>query len=236
MRPKGVMRRVRARHVVLGASAMALPGSAVALAAGLPQHAAAKSGGASPLSTSAPQGLASASHFDVPVRSFAALGNQPAHVRGRLLPALSGRVVSLVGRSGHGWRSLATGHTGRRGGFDLRFNPGGAPHQQLRVRFAGDRLGSGASAYAGSITAFQQSVASWYDDAGGTACGFHAHYGVANRTLPCGTKVSFRYGGKAVTGVVDDRGPFVSGRDWDLNQNTASALGVGGVDTVWSSQ
>ena len=36
-------------------------------------------------------------------------------------------------------------------------------------------------------------MASWYyDDAGATACGFHAHYGVANRTLPCGTKVRLR--------------------------------------------
>ena len=59
--------------------------------------------------------------------------------------------------------------------------------------------------------------------------------GVANRTLPCGTHVTFVYGGHQVTAVVDDRGPFVDGRDWDLNQNTAAALGFGGVDTVWSS-
>jgi rare lipoprotein A (peptidoglycan hydrolase) len=35
---------------------------------------------------------------------------------------------------------------------------------------------------------------------------------------------------------VDDRGPFVGGRDWDLNQNTAAALGFGGVGAVWTSQ
>jgi len=28
-------------------------------------------------------------------------------------------------------------------------------------------------------------------------------------------------------------GPYVEGRDWDLNQNTAAALGFGGVGTVW---
>jgi rare lipoprotein A (peptidoglycan hydrolase) len=38
-----------------------------------------------------------------------------------------------------------------------------------------------------------------------------------------------------VTAVVDDRGPYVSGRDWDLNQNTAGALAFDGVGTVWSS-
>jgi rare lipoprotein A (peptidoglycan hydrolase) len=59
--------------------------------------------------------------------------------------------------------------------------------------------------------------------------------GVANKTLPCGTHVTFSYNGRTVTAVVDDRGPFVDGRDWDLNQNTAAALGFGGVDTVWSS-
>ena len=69
-----------------------------------------------------------------------------------------------------------------------------------------------------------------------TACGFHAGYGVANSTLPCGTKVTFRYGGRTVTAVVDDRGPFVGGREWDLNQNTAGALGFGGVATVWSTR
>ncbi|HYB28439.1 MAG TPA: hypothetical protein VEF89_17625 [Solirubrobacteraceae bacterium] len=30
--------------------------------------------------------------------------------------------------------------------------------------------------------------------------------------------------------------PYVGGRDWDLNQNTAAALGFGGVGTVWSSE
>jgi rare lipoprotein A (peptidoglycan hydrolase) len=38
-----------------------------------------------------------------------------------------------------------------------------------------------------------------------------------------------------VNAVVDDRGPFVGGRDWDLNQNTAAALGFQGVGTVWST-
>jgi rare lipoprotein A (peptidoglycan hydrolase) len=78
-------------------------------------------------------------------------------------------------------------------------------------------------------------VASWYDDAGNTACGFHATDGVASKSLPCGTKVTFAYHGRTVTAVVDDRGPFVSGRSFDLNQNTAAALGFNGVDTVWSS-
>lgn len=76
------------------------------------------------------------------------------------------------------------------------------------------------------------SVASWYQDAGGTACGFHAALGVAHKTLPCGTVVDFIYHGRRATGVVQDRGPFISGREWDLNQGLAGALGFDGVDTV----
>ena len=58
---------------------------------------------------------------------------------------------------------------------------------------------------------------------------------VANRTLPCGTRVALHYGGRTVTAVVDDRGPYVGGRNWDLNQATAAALGFGGAGSVWVS-
>jgi rare lipoprotein A (peptidoglycan hydrolase) len=83
---------------------------------------------------------------------------------------------------------------------------------------------------------FSPDLASWYYDAGTTACGYHAGLGVANRTLPCGTRVAFHFGGRTVTAVVDDRGPYVGGRNWDLNQNTAAALGFAGTGTVWVSQ
>ena len=99
----------------------------------------------------------------------------------------------------------------------------GRPGQaRLRVRFGGDRLNARVDRDAGQMTVYRQAGASWYNDGGNTACGFHAQYGVANRSLPCGTKVVFRYGGRAVTATVDDRGPYVGGRDWDLNQNTAA--------------
>jgi len=75
-------------------------------------------------------------------------------------------------------------------------------------------------------------VASWYQDAGQTASGWHAWYGVANRYLRFGTRVLFRYRGRTVIAVVDDRGPYVYGRTWDLNQNTAGALGMWSVATV----
>jgi rare lipoprotein A (peptidoglycan hydrolase) len=164
------------------------------------------------------------------------LSGQSFDIRGRLLPGEPGRVVKLqAGGTGHGWTTLTTTRTSRAGRFDLRSTAAGTGQQQLRVKFDGDRLNGRASARAGQLTVYRSSVASWYSDGGSTACGFHAGYGVANKTLPCGTKVTFSYQGRTVTAVVDDRGPFVGGREWDLNQNVANALGFNGVDTVWSS-
>jgi hypothetical protein len=154
-------------------------------------------------------------------------------ITGTLLPRQPGRVIRLDVATGHGWRTVRTARTAANGHFTLAPPPAGAG--VVRVSFAGDRLSSGQATAAHQLVQFHQSVASWYDDSGATACGFHAGLGVANKTLPCGTKVTFRYGGRTVTATVDDRGPFVAGRDWDLNQNTAAALGMDGVVTLDSS-
>jgi hypothetical protein len=63
-----------------------------------------------------------------------------------------------------------------------------------------------------------------------TACGLaytRTIVGVAHRTLPCGTKVTFRNpaNGRTVTAAVIDRGPYVSGRQWDLSAGLCAALG-----------
>lgn len=79
---------------------------------------------------------------------------------------------------------------------------------------------------------YHRAVASWYNDAGSTASGWHARYGVANKYLKFGTRIKFLYRHRKVTAIVDDRGPYVAGRTWDLNQNTAHALGFDGVQTV----
>lgn len=62
-----------------------------------------------------------------------------------------------------------------------------------------------------------------------TACGLamtESLIGVAHRTLPCGTKVTFRNpeNGLIVTAPVVDRGPYVSGRQWDLTGGLCRAL------------
>jgi hypothetical protein len=62
-----------------------------------------------------------------------------------------------------------------------------------------------------------------------TACGYAmttSLVGVAHRTLPCGTKVTFRNpaNGRTVTTIVVDRGPYVDGRTWDLTGGLCRAL------------
>ncbi len=163
------------------------------------------------------------------------LGGTALVFRGRLLPGLRGRLVHLQQRLGHTWHTLASGHATAQGAFKIGYVPRALGPQQLRVRFSGDRLNSRVSGRAGRVTVFQQSLASWYYDRGATACGFNALYGVANRTLPCGTKVQFRLGSRTIMAVVDDRGPYIGGRVWDLGQNTAAALGFVGVETIWST-
>jgi hypothetical protein len=48
--------------------------------------------------------------------------------------------------------------------------------------------------------------------------------GVAHRTLPCGTRVTFRYNGVTVTTRVIDRGPYVNGRNWDMTRGLCARL------------
>jgi hypothetical protein len=56
---------------------------------------------------------------------------------------------------------------------------------------------------------------------------------VAHKTLRCGTRVRVCYRGRCVRAVVRDRGPYVPGREWDLDVRVQRALvfpyGVAGV-------
>jgi hypothetical protein len=48
--------------------------------------------------------------------------------------------------------------------------------------------------------------------------------GVAHKTLPCGTRVAFRYNGRTVIARVIDRGPYVAGRQWDMTHGLCVLL------------
>jgi rare lipoprotein A (peptidoglycan hydrolase) len=83
---------------------------------------------------------------------------------------------------------------------------------------------------------YNVSIASVYTDYGlPIACGGVLHVpqlGVANKTLPCGTMVTFRYGGRAIRIPVIDRGPYIAGREWDLTGAAAQALRFPGLGPI----
>jgi len=56
----------------------------------------------------------------------------------------------------------------------------------------------------------------------------------AHQTLPMGTELIVSYGGKSVPVTVNDRGPYLGNREFDLSQGTAQELGLirPGVDYV----
>ena len=86
---------------------------------------------------------------------------------------------------------------------------------------------------------FNTSTASVYDAVGlggvlgCTGPGYSGGYMlVAHKTLPCGTRVEVCYRG-CVTAIVNDRGPYVGGREFDLDVRVQRAIGfpygVGGI-------
>jgi rare lipoprotein A len=167
------------------------------------------------------------------------LDGNAATVAGALRPALAGGTVELQRLSRHGWRSLAHTVTGARGRFVLRYAPRHLLSERVRVLFAGDSRDLSAHRMVGRLSSYRLADASWYGGGGSLACGGQltaATLGVANKTLPCGTLVTLRYGGREVRVPVVDRGPYVAGREFDLTEATKRALGFEGVGEVWSTR
>jgi rare lipoprotein A (peptidoglycan hydrolase) len=79
-----------------------------------------------------------------------------------------------------------------------------------------------------------EAQASWYgpaDSGGDLACTGQpltsSVMELANKTLPCGTRVRvcLRRAGPCRTVRVEDRGPYVAGREYDLSEGLARAIG-----------
>lgn len=80
-------------------------------------------------------------------------------------------------------------------------------------------------------------LASWYpDDYGPTASGIRYHYGFASLIFGSqwGKRIRFCHNG-CVVGRLDDHGPYIAGRTFDLNPALKAAIGCGDLCWVWYS-
>src|SRR3954454_18196027 len=162
------------------------------------------------------------------------LAGRAAVVEGALRPARNGAVVALQVRRGATWRTLEHARTDAGGRYRLRYGARRTGSWAVRVRLAGPGADTSVQRTVGRLNVYRHAYASWYGPGlygGHLACGgtlTPGTLGVANKTLPCGTKVNLRYHGRSVRVPVVDRGPYVGGREYDLTAATKQKLGFRG--------
>ena len=92
-----------------------------------------------------------------------------------------------------------------------------------------------------AVRTMRKDGATWYGPGfwgNETACGVvlkRKTVGVAHKSLPCGTRVTIKYGGRFLNARVIDRGPYVKGYKWDLTQAAARSLRFESSDDVRSA-
>jgi rare lipoprotein A (peptidoglycan hydrolase) len=146
-------------------------------------------------------------------------------VKGRIAP---GTAILQIQR-GNRWVTLDRDRTDAAGRYVLRKRVRGPLSARARVRTS-----DGETRTVGRLNVYRRAHASWYGPGlfgnklgcGGTLK--TGSLGVAHKSLPCGTKVTFRHRGRVVRVRVIDRGPYVGGREYDLTAATARRLGFNG--------
>jgi peptidoglycan lytic transglycosylase len=170
------------------------------------------------------------------------LAGRTVPVHGVLTPAQAGRTVLVQVSRGHGWKTVARARTGARGRFQTKWRPGAARHYGVRAVLGGVNGAGTVRTIGGGVTVYRAAAASWYGPGlmgGHLACGgtlTASVVGVANKTMPCGSRVRLRYGGRTVVARVVDRGPYSGNREFDLTPATKQKLGFGSTGTVWASR
>ena len=111
-------------------------------------------------------------------------------------------------------------------------------NENLKAQLQAAKKRAAVTPSRGTSSGWSSAKASWYGPGlfgNKTASGAVLTQGmmnVAHKSMVFGTKIQFEYKGKTATAVVNDRGPFIAGRVFDLGPGTAAALGFGGVGTV----
>jgi rare lipoprotein A len=147
-------------------------------------------------------------------------------VKGRL--DAPGSVKLQIQRRGR-WVTLDRDRTDARNRFVLRGRVRTATSARARLRTS-----TGATRRLGRLNVYRHALASWYGPGlfgNKLGCGGRltpGSLGVANKSLPCGTKVTFRHNGRVLRVPVIDRGPYVGAREYDLTAATARKLGFSG--------
>ncbi len=146
-------------------------------------------------------------------------------VKGRVSEPETRRTAALqIQRRGH-WVTIDRDRTNAAGRFVLRDRVRGPLSTRARVR-----MSTGEKRALGRMNVYRSALASWYGPGfigNRTGCGGRlraGQLGVANKTLPCGTKVTFRHRGRVVRVRVIDRGPYAGAREYDLTAATAQKL------------
>lgn len=158
-------------------------------------------------------------------------------VRGGAAGFAASTPVALQRLSSSGrWVTVARTRVDARQRFVVRWAVPRVGRRTLRVAVAGTRRA------AGRVVVYRRALASWYGPGlygGPLACGGRLHegtLGVANKSLPCGTKVTVRFRGRSVSVPVVDRGPYVGNREFDLTGALRNRLRFDGVGTVLVSR
>lgn len=164
-------------------------------------------------------------------------------IRGRVYGTGRGRAhvrMSVRHAGSRKWRVVSTGNirTGER--FTLGWRGGSAGRYMTKISVR--KFGKTDVDRTGRAYIFRRSFASYYGPGlygGALACGGRlspSTVGVAHKTLPCGTRVTFKVGSRLVTTRVIDRGPFIAGRDWDLTTGLKHKLGFGSTGAVYATR
>ncbi len=155
-------------------------------------------------------------------------------VRGKVAPGVTGLTVSLQVKRGRRWKPIVRDRTDARGRYKLRERLRRTGSTKVRVRVAGAPGVRAGKRVIGRLNVDRVANASWYGPGfygNRTGCGGTLRYGqlgVAHKSLPCGTMVTFKRGKRSVRVPVIDRGPYVGGREYDLTAATAARLGFRG--------